>query len=785
MKTIKHPSLHQQFPIKMLVPALLAMVFFVFLVFAVLIPYFENALMDRKRELIHDLVVTAESSVQRSYDLYQAGKMTEEEAQAEALNQIRALRYGLNGENYFWIHDFEPIMLAHPIQALEGHNVSLLSEPIDNGRLVFAEMTDEVKQKGQAFLDYVWDAPGGDGVIPKISYSKEFEPWGWIIGTDISFEDIFLEISDIVKRLTVTIAIIMFCISGLLIYNVLTGVRSERNRQQAEQNLAISEEKFRTLVEHVPVGIYRNEKNPLGKCTMINPGFKEMFGFKTNRRAKSTSLGDLFYKESDAKIFEVALTELGEITDFEVRLKKAKKGYIWANLSARTVIEENGYTYYDGIIENITERKKAAMAQKRAFEKLKKLDKEKDEFIAVASHEMRTPLGVIKGYASLLLTKLNQNMGPSQTSLLGKIKGNVERLTGIVNDMLDVQKIEGGDQTKAHPVELNPFISQMVTDFQISAGEKNIALTYQENPKVGFAMGDEEKLKQIFNNLIGNAIKFVQEGGHIWVSAGEDPNSKDHLRVSVKDDGKGIPKKDQKRIFEKFQQVEDHTKHTETGTGLGLAICKKIVTQLFKGKIWVESKEGEGSDFLFTILKATKADITEYKKSQASIEKKEEAPKPVSTPPAPAPTPMPETSNDPELAKKKAEVLAKLAAASSEPKEKPVEEEKTESDADFAKRKAEVLAKLKVASFAPKDEAKTSEEKPAEKEAATSESSDDDFAKKKAEVLAKLAAAAPPKASSSVETPDDKEPEKPNAELSPEELAKKKAEVLAKLKNMK
>ena len=235
-----------------------------------------------------------------------------------------------------------------------------------------------------------------------------------------------------------------------------------------------------------------------------------------------------------------------------------------------------------------------------ANDKLKELDKLKDEFISIASHELRAPAGVVKNY---LWTVINgKKKLPEQViSDLQKAYGAGDRLAGLVDELLDVSGIEAG-RLEMHEEEfdLGQLIIETAEEYQNRAGVKKVKLDAGEvKDGVVKVKTDRNKIHQVTGNLIDNAIKFTPEGGTVTVKVN---SNRGNARVVVTDTGVGIAKEDQSRLFTKFGRID--TSGTEvgrtTGTGLGLYICKRIV-ELSKGKIWVESQPKKGTKMLFEL----------------------------------------------------------------------------------------------------------------------------------------------------------------------------------------
>ncbi len=222
--------------------------------------------------------------------------------------------------------------------------------------------------------------------------------------------------------------------------------------------------------------------------------------------------------------------------------------------------------------------------------------KQKSRFIASLSHELRTPLTSIIGFSQILLEDTDDPLSSGQKNLLGKVNGNAERLLGMINDLLDLAKMESGHlSVNTSRVDLCSLIAQVVDTMQPLVRGKEIALSCQTDENLPIIRTDEQKLCQILVNLVSNAIKFTPEGS-VTVSAGLLGSK---VAISVTDTGIGIRRTDFGKIFDEFHQVEAPPVRRE-GTGLGLAITRRLV-YLLGGEVHVSSKLGEGSTFTVTL----------------------------------------------------------------------------------------------------------------------------------------------------------------------------------------
>ncbi|MFT3891435.1 MAG: ATP-binding protein [Anaerolineales bacterium] len=230
---------------------------------------------------------------------------------------------------------------------------------------------------------------------------------------------------------------------------------------------------------------------------------------------------------------------------------------------------------------------------------LAELERLKTDFIAVTSHELRTPLGLILGHA----TFLRELAGDQYAEQLNAIIRNATRLKEIVENLSDVDNVQtGAARVRSHQVSLTKIAEDTVLTFQDEAAVRNITLKLDvEENKPFYVEADGVKISIALSNLVKNAIQFTENGGHITVKIGEDLG---YMKVSVADDGIGIPARDLPRVFERFFQVETHLTRRHGGMGLGLSVAKAMI-ELHGGRIWAESYEGKGSMFTF-LLPVTK-----------------------------------------------------------------------------------------------------------------------------------------------------------------------------------
>ncbi len=277
--------------------------------------------------------------------------------------------------------------------------------------------------------------------------------------------------------------------------------------------------------------------------------------------------------------------------DFRIITRNGKKR--WLSHSCQPVYGLDGrWLGWRGSNHDITERKKAEEGFKQLTIELERSNAELKQFAYAASHDLQEPLNVIGGYVRLLARRYKDKLDASAYDFIGYITERVANMQKLIKDLLEFSQV-GTEIKKFEPISCASVVNRAIANLQTAIEESGALLTYGALPTV---MTDPSQLYRLFQNLIGNAIKFrSEETPKIHISAERGRNE---WVFSVRDNGIGIEKKDAERIFAVFQRVYGKSKYP--GTGIGLAICKKIVEQHGR-RIWVESKPGNGSTFHFTI----------------------------------------------------------------------------------------------------------------------------------------------------------------------------------------
>ncbi|MCD4791702.1 MAG: DUF294 nucleotidyltransferase-like domain-containing protein [Bacteroidales bacterium] len=312
-------KIRSKFSFNIIVPSVLSLILFVLLIFLIIIPYFEESIFERKKEMIKELTNSAWSILKEMDQEVQDSIMTLKEAQTEAVMIIKNLKYGKEHKDYFWITDMQPKMIIHPYRPdLKGSDLREYSDP--KGKKLFVECINTVKDKGEGFVDYMWQyKEDSTHIVPKLSYVKGFENWAWVIGTGIYIEDVKEQISELTKKLIYISLIISIFIGLILYYLVHVNIITERRRVNINKKLNESYDKYKTLVEASTEGIVMilgNEK------AFYNTYIVSLLGY-TDEEFKTLGIYDILYeKKKFSDILNINKTEGKFPKNFDTKLIK-------------------------------------------------------------------------------------------------------------------------------------------------------------------------------------------------------------------------------------------------------------------------------------------------------------------------------------------------------------------------------------------------------------------------------------------------------------------------------
>ncbi len=330
------------------------------------------------------------------------------------------------------------------------------------------------------------------------------------------------------------------------------------------------------------------------------PRFKELLGYRDDEFPNVLdSFTSHLHPEDVAANWAAVKAHLEErqTYDAEYRLRTRSGDYRWFQARGQAAWDEAGKaTLMSGSIMDVTRRKEAESALLQAKEQAEESNRMKSEFLNMMSHELRTPLTVVLGYLPLLKDAANMPPPEMIVEMVADIRTAGHHLLHLINDLLDLSKIEAGKmELRREHLSLSGLVDEVLSDFLRSAEAKGVAL--ESRVAETTVRGDRVRLRQILINLVGNAVKFTDQGTISVTSRPLDGG----VELAVADTGIGIPEKDLPAIFDRFRQVDSSSTRKAGGTGLGLAITRKLV-ELHGGTIEVTSQPEVGSAFTFSLL---------------------------------------------------------------------------------------------------------------------------------------------------------------------------------------
>ncbi len=352
-------------------------------------------------------------------------------------------------------------------------------------------------------------------------------------------------------------------------------------RRRREEALRESEENYRVIVNQSIAGILKVDLQ--GNIIFSNEQFCRALGYELPELL-SLGINDIVYPDDHERnrTAFARLASAGEAYEIEKRLVRKDGEVVWVNNHVSPIFDKEGLVVAATVVSIDISRQKA-------------LERQKDEFISIASHELKTPLTSIKVYGEILAGLMDPSVPPPIAQLITKMNVQVNRLVKLIYSLLNTSRIAGGELTlQVEPIDLNLLLEEHVLQGQLTTSKHRIVFDGAELPLVAV---DVERLGQVMDNLISNAIKYAPDGGDVIVRA---ESNGDHVRVSVRDFGVGMPKGVQDKIFDRFYRVKGATTEAVSGIGLGLYICREIIGK-HQGTMGVESVLGEGSTFYFEL----------------------------------------------------------------------------------------------------------------------------------------------------------------------------------------
>jgi PAS domain S-box-containing protein len=351
---------------------------------------------------------------------------------------------------------------------------------------------------------------------------------------------------------------------------------------------------FRAIFERSSIGI--SLANMKARIVDINPALCQMLGY-SQQELRGKHLTDFICKEEvacDLELFQMLVCGERDRLEMEKRLLCKNGQLVWAHLSISLIPGTNGKPeFFLAMIEDITTRKQTELQLRESKEAAEAGSRAKSEFLATMSHELRTPLNAIMGLSQLLQQEIVGVLNHKQKEYVNCIYSSGEHLLALINDILDLSKVEvGKEELLLSSIEVEELCDYVTSTVRDRAFAKGLEFTSEIDEKVNTCIADDRRLKQMLLNLLTNAIKFTVSGG-VSLEVKKVPQG---INFTVSDTGIGIDLNQSKFLFEPFQQLDSRLNRQYEGTGLGLALTRKLA-RLHGGDVTVESTLGEGSRF--------------------------------------------------------------------------------------------------------------------------------------------------------------------------------------------
>ena len=360
---------------------------------------------------------------------------------------------------------------------------------------------------------------------------------------------------------------------------------------QADDAVRESVARYRSMFDGVPVGLYQTSSE--GQILDANPALVKMLFYPDRETFLKAGAADVYVDPQSRERWQALMEREGVVPDFEMQMRRFDDSVIWVKDSARVVFDANGSVlYYEGALEDITERKGAEEALKQTMAELARSNAELEQFAYVASHDLQEPLRMVASYMQLLQRRYQGKLDADADEFIAYAVDGAKRMQALINDLLAYSRVSSRGKP-FEPIDCEVVLDEALANLQMAIEESDAVIIRDPLPTV---MADGTQLMQLFQNLIGNGIKFQNgRAPHVHVSTERQAGE---WVFSVCDNGIGIDPRYHERVFAVFRRL--HTREEYPGTGIGLAICKRIVER-HGGRIWVESQSGEGSTFHFAI----------------------------------------------------------------------------------------------------------------------------------------------------------------------------------------
>ena len=394
-----------------------------------------------------------------------------------------------------------------------------------------------------------------------------------------------------------SISILMFCL--VLILSTITD-RAKKLADLLTIKLKESETRFRSMADTSPLAIYMSEGLDQ-KALYINPTFTNLFGYVLDEIPSAEQWWPLAYPDENYRKqisvewktkIEYAITHHSEIEPMETNVT-CKDGSIKNILWGFSAVGNQNWAY--GL--NLTDQKIAEEIVKKQNNDLTKLNADKDRFISILAHDLKGPFNNIIGFLDLIMEGLRETPLDETENRLKIVNQSAARVYNLLEDLLTWTRAQSGNSPfNPEELDLESICSDVINNLELTAKNKNISLEYLPTEKT-LIFADKNSINTVIRNLVSNALKYTNKGGLIQIKA---EIQKSDIRISVSDNGIGIDPERARKLFDFASIQSTPGTEKEKGTGLGLLLCKEFIEK-HKGKIWLESTLGKGSEFIFTL----------------------------------------------------------------------------------------------------------------------------------------------------------------------------------------
>lgn len=619
--------------VKIAIPIVVSVALFSASIFLVHLPEDYNALLKKKKAAIQDATQIVWNMVQSYHTREQDGLMTRDQAQAMALETIESIRFGDKLQDYFWVNDLHPKMILHPyVKELEGQDLSDVKDP--EGRRLFVDMVKQTAKTNTAFVSYQWQWQDNENlVLPKISFVKRFQPWGWIIGTGIYLDDIAVEAREQAEHLLITIMVVLILVTLLSFISIWQGIKATAKIRDDEATLrGLFDQTMEFLgILDLDGRVCQVNKTALDFAGISPDDIKGILFWETpwwKGHPKSQSMAQKAVqkaKQDGRSNFEARHTSFDGkdiIADVFIQPVKNKKGVpifilavgmdITDRIKAQEELKHLNKTLENRVTQRTKELEKSLDSHKRTQIQLVQSEKMAalGSLVAGVAHEINTPLGLGVTTATFLQEEMDKIKEAYEEGRFTKgefenflAKGEEATRSMLLNLQRGAQIIRSFKQVavdqeieEKRTFELKQYLDEVLIslrprykhtghDIQISCPEGILMNSY---PGV---------LMQILSNLLTNSLihgfDTVKNGR---VDIGVSVHG-DKITLTYSDNGKGMTNEQRAKVYDPFYT----TKQGHGGTGLGMHIVFNLISQKLCGSIELDTAPDKGVCFTLTL----------------------------------------------------------------------------------------------------------------------------------------------------------------------------------------